>query len=565
MNNLTQIFQGCQNYFKDCWKTDLAAGLTVAMVAIPQSMAYASIAGVNPIYGLYTAIIPAIVASLFGSSSHLVTGPTNAIALTTSGVLIMLIGQDSYTEYVFLLSIASGAIMLVLGLLRLGWLVRLMSNAVLTGFLTGAAFLIILNQIVNLLGLPPADTHTTQGVLHHLFAQLGQVNWLVLAIGAANIILILIGRKLWSRLPSAMITILLTSGIVQLFHWDSRGVHIIGDFNNIGQIGLRFHIPSVPFPMGQDMFQTIWVGASAIAMISLVEALSVAKAIGLQTGQRIDASREFVGQGLASLIGGFFQAIPTSGSLTRSAINFGSGAVTRVAGILSGVFVLVAMLLLKSWIIYIPIVSLSGIVIISALQLIDVGQLRIVWFASPRSWFVLITTFITVLFLPIQVSIFLGMVLSISLYLFESSKVDFIYMEPTSDGQFVEVNFQDLQEKQPRIMVVNLDGALYFAAVEDLENKFHQTLDSDVEVIILRLRNTRLVGSTAMTSLGPLIQHARREGVTILFSGVPSEIAASFRKSGVSEIIGEDHIFIATPVPYQSTHKAYELAQNILA
>ena len=164
MNNLTQIFQGCQNYFKDCWKTDLAAGLTVAMVAIPQSMAYASIAGVNPIYGLYTAIIPAIVASLFGSSSHLVTGPTNAIALTTSGVLIMLIGQDSYTEYVFLLSIASGAIMLVLGLLRLGWLVRLMSNAVLTGFLTGAAFLIILNQIVNLLGLPPADTHTTQGV-----------------------------------------------------------------------------------------------------------------------------------------------------------------------------------------------------------------------------------------------------------------------------------------------------------------------------------------------------------------------------------------------------------------
>lgn len=294
------------------------------MIAIPQAMAYAAIAGVNPVYGLYAAIIPPVVASFIGSSDHVVTGPTITTALITSAVLIPFLGQGNYPEYVFALAILSGLIRLALGLLNLDYIIRYVSNAVVTGFLTGAALLIILNQTVTLLGMPPIESHKTHALLAHLFQNLDQVNAAVFAIGLATILALFGLQRLRPKLPGSLLVILLTSMIVQIFNLDARGVTLVRDLGDLSQLGLRFYIPSIP--LGRNTVQTLLLGAGAVALLDSLEALTIAKSIGLKSGQRVDTSRELIGQGLASIAGGFFQSIPTSGSLTRSAVNYDEGA-----------------------------------------------------------------------------------------------------------------------------------------------------------------------------------------------------------------------------------------------
>jgi len=525
------------------------------MIAIPQAMAYASIAGVNPIYGLYTAIIPAIIASIFGSSNHLVTGPTNTIALATSGVLVVLIGQANYPEYVFALSIISGLIMLVLGLFRLGGLVRYVSNAVLTGFLTGAAVLIILNQVSSTFGLPSAASHATIEVISHLVSHIDKINFLVFAVGIANIGLLVAGKRLWPRFPTALTTILLTGALAQFFGWTSLGLQTIGSMGDINQIGIHFHLPDIPFT--NEVFKMLIVGGGAVALVSMVEAVSVGKAIGLQTGQRINPSKEFVGQGLASLVGGFFQAIPTSGSLTRSAVNFSSGAVTRLSGGISGLFVLVVVVLFKSWIGFIPIVSLSAIVIISALHLIDMDHIRLTWGSQRSSKIVFTVTFLAVLFFPIQIAIYLGTFLSIGFYLSESSHLSLHYLElDEATDKFIELDLKKLPDRRSKVVIVNIEGALYFAAVDDLEDRVHYLIDEGVKVIILRMRRTNTIASTAITSLEALIQQACKHDVKIILTGVSEKTREMLIKSDFHHFINEDDIINATNIPYEATRLA---------
>jgi sulfate permease, SulP family len=553
-------FRNALHQVRANYRFDLVAGLTVGMIAIPQAMAYASIAGVNPIYGLYSAIIPAIIASIFGSSNHLVTGPTNTIALTTSGVLIILISQANYLEYVFALSIISGAIMLVLGIFRLGGLARYVSNAVLTGFLTGAAVLIILNQFSSFLGLPRAASHATIEVVSHLVSNIDRINYLVFAVGIANIALLFAGKKLWPRFPTAMIMILLTGVLVQYFRWSSFGITTVGNLGDLSQINFRFHLPDIP--LTGEVFQLLIVGGGAVVLVRMVEAISVGKAIGQQTGQHINPSKEFIGQGLASLIGGFFQAIPPSGSLTRSAVNFSSGAVTRLSGGISGVFALVVVLLFKDWIGYIPIVSLSAIVIISALKLIDLDHIRLTWRSLRSSKIVFTVTFISVLFLPIQIAIYIGTLLSIGFYLSASSHLSLHYLElDEQTDKFVEFDLEELPDRRSKVVIVNIEGALYFAAVDDLEERVNYLIDAGVEVIILRMRRTNMIASTAITALEALIQQACKHNVKIMLTGVSEKTKALLINCDVDHNIHDEDIINATSVPFEATRIALDQIQ----
>jgi len=548
-------------YFTQSWNSDLIASLTVAMIAIPQSMAYASIAGVNPIYGLYTAIIPAIVASFFGSSNHVVTGPTNTIALATSSVLIALIGQADYHEYVFAVAILTGVFMLLLGVFRLGALIRYVSNAVLTGFLAGASILIILNQLVNIMGIPSSESHKAIDILVHIFSNMNQSNPLVIFIGMITVIFLLVSKKLWPKLPAALVAMLLISVSVQFFGWYDYGVRVISDIGDVSQAGLAFHIPVISLKDGNA--QTLLSGAGAIALLSLLEALTIAKAIGLQTGQRINPSREFIGQGLASIAGGFFRSIPTSGSLSRSAVNFEEGAITRVSSGLSGVIVLVALILFKKWIGLIPLVSLSGVVIVSSLHLIDIEHIKLTWRGRAISRVVLSITFISVLLLPLQISIYLGVLLSILFYLFESSHLKLTNMVLNGNGKFSELELDDILQKDPDVVIVNVEGDLYFAAVDDLEAHINKIIDSSTKVIILRIRRMRLIASTGVTALEGLLMQAECKGTTILLSGVSEETLGILRNCGISERIGEYNIFPATEIPYASTRRALECEKQI--
>ncbi len=530
------------------------------MVAVPQAMAYASVAGVNPMYGLYTAIIPPVVASIFGSSNHIVTGPTNTIALAASGVLVSVAAQGNYPEYVFALAILSGIFMLLLGVLRLGFLIRYVSNSVLTGFLTGAAVLIIFNQVPALLGLTQSGGHSLAGTLSMITREISEIQMTALFLGMAGIAVLLLARRFAPRFPAALVLMFLSGWLTSLLQLQEKGVLVISQMGSIGLSQLRFHIPEGAFSGGH--LEVLISGAGAVALLSLLEAVSVGRAIGMQTGQRIDANREFIGQGLASVAGGFFRGIPTSGSLTRSAVNYGGGAVTRFASGFSGVLVLLILLLFKDWIGYIPVVILASIVMVSALHMIDVHHLMVTWRGRHVSKVVTGVTFMAVLLLPLQVSIYLGVVLSIVFYLVESSHLELSYLVLNGNGKFVEKPIGEALKAQPEVAVINVEGPLFFAAVQDLEDRIMEMIDQGVTVIVLRLRRMHLLASSGLSTLEFLIHRAREKGGQICLSGVSPEMTAMIADCGLEDDLESRNIFLATDVPFESTHRALEIISS---
>jgi len=544
------------NYFKNPFQKDLVAAISVAMVAVPQAMAYAAIVGVNPVYGLYAAIIPALIAALFGSSNHVVTGPTNTIALATSGVLIAVAAQSNYPEFVFAMAILSGLFRLLMGVFKLGFLIRYVSNSVLTGFLTGVAVLIVFNQVPKLMGLSTAARHDLIGIVLHIMEGIADTNFLVLCLGLACILLLVLAQHYLPKFPSALIVVILSGLVVRLVGWQERGVHIIGEMGEVGFTGMRFHIPESVFTANN--LNLLLTGAGAIALLGLLEAVSVAKAIALQTGQRINANREFIGQGLASLVGGFFRGVPTSGSLTRSGVNFGSGAATRAASGISGALVFLVLLVFKDWIGYIPMVSLGAIVIVSAFHMIDFHHIAITWRGRTISKMVSAVTLMSVLLLPLQISIYAGVGLSILFYLIESSHLTLSYLVLNENNKFTEKSIQEVFETKPEVAVINVEGPLYFAAVQDLEDQITEMIEVGVKIVILRLRRMHLLASSGVTILEVLIQRAREKGGRILLSGVSVDVLQTLHDCGLEEEIYTENIFMATEIPYESTRQAID-------
>lgn len=552
-----RLFSQTTGYFQHSLRFDLVAGLTVAMVAIPQSMAYAAIAGVNPIYGLYAAIVPAIIGALFGSSNHLVTGPTNATALVIAGVLVAANGAS--LEYVFALAILSGLIRLGLGLLKLGTIIRYVSNSVLTGFLAGAGVLIIINQLGNILGLSRPAGAGTLTIIWELLAGLPRLNPYVLATGLAAITVLLVSQRINKKIPAALLAISLAGLAVLLTGWHGHGVKLVSDLGSLDNVGLSFHLPQITFAEAQ----TLLASAGAIALLSLVESMSVAKAIGLSSGQRINASREFVAQGLASIAGGLFQAMPSSGSPSRSAVNYGSGARTRLASAFSGLLVLLAVLAFSGLIGYIPVASLAGVVILSAYSMIDRHHLKLTWQSRNVSRLVLVVTFVATLLLPLHWAIYLGAILSIGIYLFESSHLRLSYLTVNGNNDFVEHQLEDVLRDCPPVALINVEGALYFGAVEDLERHVEEILEKEVKVIILRVRHMHLLASTGVTALEGLVMRAEQRGTTVLLCGVTNELEATLASSGLEALVGPRRTFRATDTLFESTHQALRLATSL--
>jgi SulP family sulfate permease len=440
-------------------------------------MAYASIAGVPPIYGLYTAILPAILGALFGSSHQLITGPTNAIALVTAGVLISANGRADFVEIVFALALISGAIQLIFGVLRLGGIIRFVSNSVLTGFLTGASLLIIVNQTSNLLGLPRVTATETPLIVLELARNLPLWNPHVALIALATILLLVACRRVNPNLPAPLLALVATTVLAQSWGWSVRNVALVRDIGAMTDARLVFHLPQVALDSGT--LELLMVSGGAVALLGLVEAMSVAKSIALSTGQTLDASREFVGQGLASLASGLTQGIPPSGSLSRSAVNFSSGARTRMAGAFSGGFVLLVLLAFAPWLGNIPMAGLAGVVVVAAVKMIDVEHIRLTWQSRATSRVTFLVTFIATLLLPLHYAIYLGVLLSIGLYLYESSNVQLSYLVER-EGKFIERSFAELVQNPPPIAIIHVEGALYFGATDDLEARLDGLFRSGV-------------------------------------------------------------------------------------
>ncbi|MDR3543960.1 MAG: SulP family inorganic anion transporter, partial [Desulfosporosinus sp.] len=333
------ILETIKGYKKENFRKDLIAALTVTVVGIPQYMAYALIAGVSPVYGLYTGIIAAIVGSAFGCSNQLITGPTNAICLITASAMIRYMGFPNAYQMLFLMTFIVGVLQVIYGAIKLGKVIDFVSHTVLIGFTAGAGILIALGQVNTLLGMSIKDSAamSTMEKMYYIITHINQTNYYALGLGVMTMAIIVICKKISKNLPGALIGITVPIFFILMFALEKKGVKLTGT------------IPSAlpPFKMVQFSLasaKNIFSGAFAISIIGLVEAISISKAISTNTRQKIDSNQEFIGQGISNIVASFFQCFPSSGSFSRSAINYVNGAVTRFSGILSGVFVALVLL-----------------------------------------------------------------------------------------------------------------------------------------------------------------------------------------------------------------------------
>jgi SulP family sulfate permease len=475
-------------------------------------------------------------------------------------VLITYANRANYLEFVLALAILAGFFKLLFGILKLGSITRYISNSVLVGFLTAAGILIIAGQAGNLVGVTLSKSGDLWGIISSFIGNLKEFNPFSSIIGLGSIIILLLVRKLNKKLPASLFTIFIASILVFFAGWGDNGVRLVTDYGLPQELGLRFHIPDVTL----NEFFTLGISGMAVALFGLMETVSIAKSMSQMTGDRLDPSKEMIGQGLASFLGGFFYCMPSSGSPSRTVINVVNGAKTRFSAIISGLSVLIFLLLFSRWIGLIPLPALAAIVIVSSAGLINFDLISLTWQSSIQSRIAMLITFISTLVLPLEYAIYLGVLSTILIYLGQSSHLQLNYILEDENGQFIEKSLDKIEGQYPSIAILNVEGDLYFAAIESLQEQVERILNTDVRVLILRFRRTHLLASTGVVALNQMIRTAHEKNVEILFCGVHDEIQETLESGGVIRRIGPSHTFIANDIIFDSTQRALEKAKEIL-
>ena len=554
------------DYVRGSLRADALAGLTVAVMGVPQAMAYAMIAGLQPVYGLYTAIVTCIVAALLGSSRHLVTGPTNGLCLVM-GSLVINLGLthpdiDGF-EAILLLSLMSGVIQLGFGLLGLGNIVRYVANSVVIGFTAGAGVLIAVNQLRNVLGIDIREAGATRAyeVLIATFERIDQTNLRVLAVGAGTAAIVLLPKlspKL-KRLPGALLGVAVTGLVSYLLGWhlldDGSKVEIVKDIESgiTGSLDI-WRVPQFVSTPNWALTSDLVTGAFAVSILSLIEATSISRIVARSSRQKLDFSREFVGQGASKIVGAFFSCFAGSGSFTRTAVCFQSGGRTRMAAVFSAVWTALALLVFAPVANYIPTPALAGMIIVIAYSMVDKQRIRLSWRSGRNSQIVLVGTLVSTLVLPLELAIYIGVALSLIVILRTTGKTDLTQLVPRPDGDFDEVPFN--RAAPSPVLTVNMSGDIYFAAAEDLDSELIQALTPKTRVVVLRMKRLRAAGSTAMAMLEQFYTLLHERHIYLIVCGIEKDLEKLMTSTGLRRRIGEENIFYADNKLFQSTQLA---------
>ena len=562
------------NYDGDKARRDLVAGLTVAAVSLPQGITYALVAGVDPKFGVYSAIVVTFVASVFGSSSHLINGPTSAISLLVFSSLAFLDPENRTVlfEALFLLGVLVGTFQILIAVFKLGDLTRYISESVILGFLLAAAVLIAVGQLGNALGVKDQG-NGRQSVLKRTYLTLfhgDAFNYRALIISTATVVLAILLRRQVKRfrLPQLdLLAVLIIAALIAYFAgWsteDHTGNTAVTLTAKIPQ-GLPLpHIPSVQLSeVGQ-----LAPGALAIAFIGLLEALSIAKAIAYQSGQKIDYNRQIMAEGLANLGGGFFQSLPGSGSLSRSAINFQAGAKTRFSGIVSAGTVAVALLLFAPLLWYVPQPALAGLLLVTAARLVDFKRLIYTLKASRYDAGLVIVTAFTGVAIDLDKAVLLGVVLSILLFVPRAAKLKARELIATPE-RVVRERLKD-EPADPSIIIYDLEGELFFGAATELDRyllTLRQRIEADdVKFLVLRLKRVRHPDVVCIQRIEHFLREETARGVSILLAGVRSDTLTVLNNVGFQTWFAAEHVFPEEDEEYSATLKAVRYAHNKLA
>ena len=557
-------FDSLRRYRLPDARADLLAGITVAAVAVPQAMAYALAAGLPAEYGLYTAIVMTAVGALFASSRQLINGPTNAISIAVLSVISIVPSVDEKVQAAVLLAFMVGIIQLVITSMRLGDLTRYISHSVIIGFTLGASTLLVLDQMKNLLGL------ASMGGVHDTFlyrfwltmTQGGDVNTATLSIGLASIAMVLALRWLKNLLglrllPELLLTVLTMAAVVAWLGLEAHGVRVVGE------IPARLPTPTLP-TIDYDLIRELSGGALAIAILGLLEAIAMSKAIAAQTRQKLDMNQLCLSEGLANFTGSFFQCMPGSGSLTRSAINQQAGAVSQWSGVVSAAVVALIMVAFAPYARLIPRAALAGILIVSAWKMIDwrglYYHLRVTRFDAV----IVGATALSAVAISIEFCILIGVVMSSLLTVRRAGRMLLTEFTITQDGAIRE-RFPD-DSRCNRLLIYGLEGEMFFGASAALESHFkqiEQRIDEHTRAVVLRLKRARNADAAGMILLKEFVDRVQARGVHVLLCGVRRDLAHRMETTGLSSSIGTP-IFYEEKVPLTSTILAIRHANELI-
>ena len=527
-------------------RVDLLAGLIGAAVVLPQGVAFATLAGMPPEYGLYCAMVPTIVAALWGSSLHAVSGPTNAVSLVVFATVSSLAepGSAHYIHLVLTLSFMSGIIMLTLGLLRLGTLVNFISHTVVVGFTAGAAMLIFGAQLRNFFGVDIPRGHSFLRTLEAFALQIPNIQPYVLLVAMATLVTGILARRFLKQVPYMIVAMLagavLAFVLNQAMGADATGIRTLG--------ALPGALPPLSHPSWDlENLRKLLAIAVAVTVLGLTEAISIGRAIALKSGQRIDGNQEFIGQGLSNIVASFFSGYPATCSFNRSGLNYEAGARTPLSAVFSALFLIVILIFVAPLMAYLPIASMAAILFLVAWGLIDFHSIRMVARSSYSETAVLALTFAATLLLELEFAILVGVTLSLVVYLNRTSRPTMRSLVPDSrqtERKMVLATEAQLPEC-PQLKILLIEGSIYFGAVNHVDTHFDILREtSPSQKHLLLMSNSINFIDVAGTEL--LAHEAARRwnmGGQLYFYGLRQSVYDMLERSGHLDEIGRENIF----------------------
>jgi SulP family sulfate permease len=558
---------------------DLMAALTVALFTIPQGMAYALIAGFPPAAGITTSVVASILGAAFGSSEFLINGPTNAISVMLAGNAALFAAHGDPVAAIVLLTLCIGVAQLAAGLLRIGTLTRFVSEPVLTGFSAGAGVYIVINQLPSALGIEKAQVAgdlwgwtPTKGALFDLLRlarSLDAVHLNSLALAALTFFLVRalqrLEPRLGRRLPATFIAVVLVSVLASLAGWADPSspahVKIVRDIEPLTRALPELRLPNISLAA----LRTLAPAAFAIGLMGAIEAIAIGKLLAAKAGHSFDASRQLIGEGVCNLGSALVGGFASSGSFSRTAVNFEAGAVTRVSCILSGVLVLVIVLAFAPLANLIPIAALAGTLIHVGLKLVDLARIQSMFATTTGDRTVLLLTFTAVLLTEhLENALFLGIAFSIYHALRRAEGFKLRVMTEHADGSLSEAA-SDEPSASSEVCLLNLQGELYFAAAEELQAELRRQLDENTRFLVVRVQESYNMDATTAEAIAQVAQEARARGGQLILCGVRAGMYGTFERAGLLAKFGENAIFRAEPELLASTRKALAHAHALAA
>ncbi len=530
-------------YKSSDFKFDVGAGLTVGVMLIPQGIAYAMIAGLPPIYGLYTALVPTILYTFFGTSGKLAVGPValDSIIMASGLAAISVAGSENYIALAVLLAFMVGVVQLLFGLFKLGFVVNFLSKPIISGFTSAAGIIIGLKQLKHLLGIDVPRTEYTHELLAEIGNNISNINVLTIAIGAGGILVLILLKRYLEKVPGPLMVVVIGILLVWLFRMDLSGVLIVGE--------VPAGLPTPEWPKWNlSMMEELFPLAITLALIGFTEAVSMAKVFNDKNGlQQLKPNQELVALGLGNMVGAIFKSYPSTGGMSRTAVNAEGGAKTSMAGLIAGLVVLVTLLFLTPLFYYLPKAILGSIIMVAVFRLIDLKYPLKLWKYKKDDFAMLMVTFLVTLSVGIKEGVIIGVVLSLIFLIFRSAKPHIAECEQvTGTDYFKNVNRFDNTIKRNHILVFRFDGQLYFANADYFREKLNSMKEQKGEglkMIVMNAEAINHIDSTAIQMLEDVIQDLKKDGVLFAIAGAIGPVRDIIFSSGLIDSIGKEMMF----------------------